>query len=327
MDERRVARQRRRRQNQWAVAGSTLFLLGLLLGMMGGLYVAWVVIPGETNTAGVEVLRPVYQEDYLFMVSQSYAATGDWEQAAMRLARLQDPQIEETVVALLEQYLREGQPADQVRNMAQLAERLGANSPVLALFAPTPVPIPPTAVAPDTVSHADPTLPTATATLLPTPTPSATPSATPSPTATSTPLPTATPTAVPDYRLLQQDSYCETERPQPRLEIIVVDANLQPLPGVEIIVSWGDNQTDSFFTGFKPAQGLGFADFVMSADVSYTVSIAGQGEPISGLQAAPCADGAGLTGWRLRFQNLALDTEAGTEDIEEENPNETLTDD
>jgi hypothetical protein len=112
---------------------------------------------------------------------------------------------------------------------------------------------------------------------------------------------------VPDYRLLQQDSFCETELAQPRLEIIVVDANLQPLPAVEIVVSWGENQTDTFFTGFKPEEGLGFADFVMAEGVSYTVNIVGRGEPISGLQAAACADGEGLTGWRLRFQNLAVD--------------------
>ena len=306
MDDRRLVRQKRRRQNQRAIAGSSLFLLGLIAGLVGGLYLAWVVVPGASNTAGVEVLRPVYQADYLFMVSQSYAATGDWEQAATRLARLQDPNIDETVVALLEQYLREGRPAEQVRNLARLAEQLGANSPVLALFAPTPAVI--TAVSPDAPNDTNnDLLPTATATLLPTPTSTATPSPMPSPTVLPTALPSATPTAVPDYRLLQQDSFCETELAQPRLEIIVVDANLQPLPGVEIVVSWGGNQTDTFFTGFKPEEGLGFADFVMVGDVSYTVNIVGRGEPISGLQAAACADGAGLTGWRLRFQNLAVD--------------------
>jgi nucleotide-binding universal stress UspA family protein len=123
MDDRRLARQKRRSQNQRAIAGSSLFLLGLIAGLVGGLYLAWVVTPRASNTAGVEVLRPVYQADYLFMVSQSYAATGEWEQAATRLARLQDPNIDETAVALLEQYLREGRPAEQVRNLARLAER------------------------------------------------------------------------------------------------------------------------------------------------------------------------------------------------------------
>ncbi|MCB0034213.1 MAG: hypothetical protein KDE51_09350, partial [Anaerolineales bacterium] len=262
MDDRRLARQRRRRQNQRTIATTSLFLFGLLAGLLGGLYYAWVVDSGDPNTAGVEVLRDTAKADYIFMVSQTYAANGDWEQAATRLARLQDPTLNTTVIALLEQYLREGRPAEQVRNLARLAEQLGAESPVLALFAPTPAAI--TAVTAE--SDASPTNPnpTPTATLLPTPTPNIDPTPSPSPTVSPTPLPSATPTAVPDYRLLEQEQACQAN-PQdpPRLEVVVVDANLQPLPGVEIVVSWGENQSDRFYTGFKPQAGLGYADFIL----------------------------------------------------------------
>jgi hypothetical protein len=301
MNERQLARQRRRQQNQRVIARSSLFLLGLVVGLLGGLYVAWVMLPGADNTAGVDALRPVHQADYLFMVSQSYAGDGDWELAAARLARLQDPAINEQLIRLLEQFLREGRPADQVRNLARLAQQAGADSPVLALFAPTPQAI--TAVLPTSSTLT----PSPTPTLLPTPTPTVLPTATPSPTPTATPSPTATPTAVPAFRLRVQDSVCYPPDTPPLLEILVVDANLRPLPGVPVLVQWGtgEQEQDLFFTGYKPEMSLGYADFVMVPGFSYAVLVGGEGgEGVSGLQATQCPDEEGVLGWRLRWQNV-----------------------
>jgi hypothetical protein len=93
----------------------------------------------------------------------------------------------------------------------------------------------------------------------------------------------------------------------------VVDAFLQPLPGVEVIVEWDEGQ-DHFFTGFIPEQGLGYGDFLMSPEVSYSVFVEEGSPVVSGLRIEDCeADEGGLPGgWRLSFQNTDVVQETPT---------------
>ncbi|VAW43484.1 hypothetical protein MNBD_CHLOROFLEXI01-2598, partial [hydrothermal vent metagenome] len=58
-----------------------------------------------------------------------------------------------------------------------------------------------------------------------------------------------------------------------------------------------------FFTGFKPENGRGYADFEMSPDTSYTVSLPDGSPEVSGLRLDTCASGLS-GGWQLTFQNL-----------------------
>jgi hypothetical protein len=106
---------------------------------------------------------------------------------------------------------------------------------------------------------------------------------------------------------LSQERVCEPNEPAPRIEVEVMDAVLDPLPGVEVIITW-EGGSDRFFTGFRPDQGPGYGDFTMAPDISYAVTLA-QGSPtISGLRIEPCSESAGGLpgGWRLSFQNLEL---------------------
>lgn len=300
MESRQVDRRRqRRRENRLYIANASLLLIGLILGLAGSLYYAWLVNPADTQTATAADLHADYKEDYILMVSQAYAADGDWALAVARLNQLNDPQLTETVVQQLEGYLRQGEPADVVRNLAELAKQLGAEGGALALFAPTPA-----VSATPTVEGAAAVV-TATPTLLPTPTTDIEPSTTPLPTNTPMPSPTVPPTAVPNYRLLSQQQLCQPYFDEPHIEVIVVDALLQEIPGVEIMISWDEGE-DHFFTGFKPLDGPGYADFTMEEGVSYSVSIVEGSLPVGGLSAEPCPNGSGWQGWLLRFQNTAL---------------------
>jgi hypothetical protein len=248
-------------------------------------------------------LRDENKAEYIFLVSQSYAATGDWEKAQERLAALDDDEVGETVAAQLEQYLREGRPAPVMNNLAALAAQLGVSSPAMAVFGPvvggSPTPTP-------TFAAESPT-----PTLSPTPTNTRPPTSTPAP--SSTPTVPGQPTAVPIYRLLGQERVCDDAAPAPRIEVVVVDAFLQPLPGVEVIVEW-DEGTDHFFTGFIPEQGLGYGDFLMSPEVSYSVFVEEGSPVVSGLRIEDCeADEGGLPGgWRLSFQNTDVVQETPT---------------
>jgi hypothetical protein len=71
---------------------------------------------------------------------------------------------------------------------------------------------------------------------------------------------------------------------------------------VEILVAW-DGGLDSFFTGLKPAVSPGYADFVMTAGVEYSLRAGGNSETIKGLVAPQCSTEGGsyLGGLRLEF--------------------------
>lgn len=299
-----MSRRRRTVNGRSAVAprknfsNASLFLLGLILGLAGALYYAWVIAPVVYVDASPSRLSATHQAEYIFLVSQSYAIDGDWPQAQQRLDGLDDPSAAQTVTTLLETYVREQRPSDHIANLAVLARQLGGEAPVIALFAPTPL------------SGA----PTATATIAPTAPPAATPSPTPQPTVTPRPTLTAVPTSIPDptaqptYRLLNQQQLCAEDASTPQIEVITLDALLEPLPGVEVLVSW-DGGRDHFFTGFKPANGEGYGDFTMTPDISYTVLLADGSPEISGLRIESCDNGE-ISGWRLTFQNLILQPES-----------------
>jgi hypothetical protein len=288
------------------VSATSFLLFGLLLGLGGGLLYAWVISPVVYTDASPARLNERYIEEYLFLVSQSYALTGDWEQATERLAALELEDVDQRVARLFEQSLREGRPAAQVRNLAFLTQKLGGDSPALSLFGPTPQP-------PPVTPTQAPAAPTATATLLPTPSPTSPPTRTPPPTLTPSATPRATATPQPDFILLSQERVCDEEAPAPRIEVVVLDAESEPLPGMEVIVSW-DGGSDRFFTGFRPDVGPGYADFSMAPGASYSVLLAAGSPTISGLSVEPCAQSEGglAGGWRLTFQSVVAPEETPT---------------
>jgi len=279
-----------------ALGMASLLLIGLLMGLGGGLAYAWLINPVVYISAGPSRLSATYKESYIFLVAQSYAQDGDWTRAVARLNALEDPNITQTVTTLLQTYLREGEPESRVRPLALLADQLGVQDPAVTLFVTPEFQPSPTST---------PTLaPTSTSTLPPTATLTPAPSFTPSPTRTPEPSITPSPTLLPVYRLLNQERVCSTDLPVPRLEVIALDANLEPLPGVEVLVTW-DAGMDRFFTGFKPELGLGYGDFAMLPELSYSVVIAEGSPVVSGLRIEDCpANEGGLPGgWRLVFQN------------------------
>lgn len=269
------------------ISFTSWLFIGLIVGLGAGLYYAWIVQPIVYVQASPARLSQQAKADYILLVSQSYAATGNWAQAEQRLAALEDPQLAQTVNALLEQYVRDLKPVELLRNLAHLAQQLGAEGGAVPIFAPTANVLP----TPTLIANVQPTA---------VPSPSATPTAVPSPTASPTSPPVAT--AVFDFQLVAQDQRCQADAPAERIEVWVENQFAQPLPGVEIAVRWANGQ-DRFFTGFKPDQGLGYADFTMSPDLSYTVVLADGSPEVSGLRIEPCTDGRGNS-WVLRFQQL-----------------------
>lgn len=274
----------------------SLIFFGLLLGLGGALYYAWVIDPIVLVDASPARFSPEYKAEYILLVSQSLAVDGDVTLAEERLSALGELNVTQTVSNLLEQFVRERRPSGQVTAVANLAQKLGVESQAVALFAPTPSGgLPPS---PTPTATPEPIEPTATPRTKPSPSPTLIPTAQPS----VTPQPSATPQ--PNYRLLNQQPVCDDEA-APRLEVITLDALLVPLAGVEVLVTW-EGGSDHFVTGFKPEQGEGYGDFTMTADTIYTVQLADGSPAIADLSIEDC-EATGLPGgWRLTFQNLVL---------------------
>ncbi len=279
-------------------------LLSLVIGLAGGLYYAWVVDPVIFTDASPARFNDRYREEYIILVSQSYAVNENWPLAQQRLAALDDPEIAQTVNDLLETAVRQQRPAPLLEQLAVVARQLGAEGQAIALFAPT---LPANDLQP-TPTSAIVTTPTNT------PPPAATPTDTPIPTSTGTATRPATATPQPNYRLTEQTRLCDDDESISRIEVIVLDAFLNDLPGIEIEVSW-QNGSDRFFTGFKPENGRGYADFEMSPDISYTVRLTDGSPEVSGLRIEECASGFN-GGWQLTFQNLRERTTTPTEEDE-----------
>jgi hypothetical protein len=260
----------------------------LVLGLIAALYYAWVLEPVVYVAASPARLNDRFKKEYLFLVSESYAADGNWSLAQERLAALDDPNIEMRVSQELESYLRRGESASRMRNLAVLAKQLGVDSVAIGIFVPQ-----------DAESNTpSPTLPA-------TPERTRPPSRTPIATITSTPPPA--PTAVPNYRMLSQEQICLDDVPAPRIEVEVVDAFLEPEAGVEVIIQWNEG-VDHFFTGFQPEKGLGHGDFRMEPDVTYQVYLADGSPTIDDLRIETCLEreGGWPGGWRLTFQNSVV---------------------
>jgi hypothetical protein len=91
------------------------------------------------------------------------------------------------------------------------------------------------------------------------------------------------------------------------IQVVVRDSAGDPLPGIRVIVFW-DAGEDTFYTGLKPEQGAGYADFRMQEDVTYALQLAGGGAVIRDLRVADCfsPDGEYYPGsWELIFQQPA----------------------
>jgi hypothetical protein len=96
---------------------------------------------------------------------------------------------------------------------------------------------------------------------------------------------------------------CNPEQTSPLIQVEIQDAAGQPVPSIELVVTW-DGGEDHFFTGLKPELGMGYADFVMTPEVVYSLHLAEGGQAVNDLTAAECLsedDNRYWGSWMLTF--------------------------
>ena len=96
---------------------------------------------------------------------------------------------------------------------------------------------------------------------------------------------------------------CDINQPSPLIQVDVRDAAGQPVPSVEVLVTWQSGQ-DHFYTGLHPEFNLGYGDFAMTPEVVYSIHLADGGQAVSDLASSECVaeDGSRYWGsWYLVF--------------------------
>ena len=278
--------------------GSWYLLTGAVFGVAVGLFYSWVISPVEYVDAPPYALRADFKDEYRALVAAAYLYSYDLLRAEDRLAQLKDDDISQSLAIQAQQALAEGHPEAEVSALGVLAMVLGEGATPVALSSSTQQVVNPTlsitAASPTPILNQPTSSPTQTNTV-------------PAPRATNTVIPTNTATSTPTvgaaFLLQETRLLCNPDQSQPFIQIEIQDAAGQPVPSIELVVTW-DGGEDHFFTGLKPDLGLGYADFLMTPEVVYSLHLAEGGNAVNDLTAAECLleDGGRSWGsWMLTF--------------------------
>ena len=290
--------------------GPWYLLTGLLIGAVLGLGYAWFYAPVQYVDASPASLSDRHKDHYRSLISASFLATGDLPRARARLGLLDDPDPARSLAVQAQRALAERAPEEEVNALGLLAVALSGGELASAAVPPSqnntapPIPAPASSTpAPQTATHtsnleseaesAIPAAAAASSTNVSTATSTQRPR-----TSTPTQLPTrtATPTQGAPFVLKDKSPLCDIKIREPRIIVNTLDSAGQPVPGVEVIVSWPGAE-DRFFTGLKPELGLGYGDFKIDPGTSYSVHLAEGGELVQGLLSNECETRAGERFW------------------------------
>lgn len=291
--------------------GYWFLLSGLGLGLAFGLLVAWVIVPTQFTDTTPTSLRTDFKDAYRLMIASAYKADADLPRARARLGTLSDANPLKALGEQAQRMLDSNISREEIQHLADLSTAMetqptetvipmkdeasnppASMTPLPSPTQPTNTPAPPTSTITATAS------PSPTSSVTPTITASSTPR---SPYTTLSPQPSQTNTATPGapFQLAKQSNFCDANLPG-LLQVNLTDKNGKPVAGVELVITWVDGE-EHFFTGLKPELGYGYADYTMTKNVEYALSLAGGSPRITGLSTPKCSAGY-PGGIRLEFK-------------------------
>lgn len=274
----------------------SVLLIGLLIGLSGGWYYAFVINPTQEFSTRPAQLSPEEKEHYIVAIMLAHAYDGNLGITINRLAELEpgsDPVQEVADIAC--NLARTGYvdgtsgllAVRAMRTFYQLQGRSGCADNII----PDPQSVP-LQVALDVAT------PTATLPPPPTKTPASI-LATPTPDGVQV-VPTNAPQR--SYNGIIAQTFCSVELSG----IIEIRVRLggEEIAGEPIRIIWEDGQSN-FVSGLKPERGIGYADFQMEDGVSYIASMPGLSDPIQNpIVADSCFTESGdtaITSYRVVF--------------------------
>lgn len=271
-------------------------VVGLLIGLVGGLIYTWFVAPVEYYDTYPPMLVSPYRQDWIRMTAWAYGLGDDWERTQTRLINLSHLEIAPLAVEVLEQAAAHGHDVTVLERIARLASSYGADGPGIAIYAEGNA-------AAATSPENGPSSPTATPVVA-----TSTPRPTPLPTQAPTIIPTPATLRTSPFRIITQTLSCDAA---PSLAVsLELSRTIESrgrevqeqvgLPMRQVWLTWDDG-ADRAITGFKPAKGLGYADFQVRPGRKYNLYIDSPGGlPVLSFQVEPCPPSEG-DGWVSRY--------------------------
>ncbi len=267
-------------------------LTGIILGLIIGFAFSFYLFPIEYSNVPPETLQSVDKDQYRLMIAYAYHANQDIGRAKARLGLLREDNLEEILL-----------------NQAQRSERRNDAQILLSLYD--------VLLKSSTIEASNPQIPTQTkiptlpGTVVITTTPSTSESITATiqtvKTATSKPTqPAVTKTVFPTqtivagatipFRLVEQKTVCDPNSNEPSIQIEVLDKENKPIANIRILINWEGGQ-DIFFTGYFPEISVGYADFLMEPNISYSVQVGEIGEIVNQIITPECENDSGEKYW------------------------------
>ena len=286
--------------------GSWYLLTGAVLGVAMGLIYSWVVSPVKYVDAPPYALRADYKEEYRLLVAAAYMYNTDLVRAQNRLAQLKDDNPAQSVAMQAQRALAEGHPEAEVKALSLLALALSQGvTPTASSPGATPEPTssPGGSAASSLPIINEPVDSMVSEQQVNAVTPTGLQTSSISNTLILSTTATSAPTAGAPFALQDSTLICNIDQPDPLIQVEVKDAAGQPVPSLELVVTWEDGQ-DHFFTGLKPELGLGYGDFLMTPGTVYSVRLGNGGQEVNDLTASDCVadDGSHYWGsWMLTF--------------------------
>ncbi len=274
--------------------GNWYLLTGFVIGILSGLIISWVVAPVNYVDTNPARLRSDFKDEFRSQIASAFFATNNLERARARLDLLDDPDVIQALTEQAQNLLDNGDPTNKAYLLAYLTSALKKISRE-SLEYPT-----------ENSSFASTNTSTATATGTRVVTTDVTPSKQPAIITTSTlrTSRTSTPTPGEPFVLKKNQVICDSTQFSLLLQIEIKNRAGKPIPGAEIIITWSGGE-EHFFTGLKPEIGDGYADYLMTPEVVYSIQLAKGGAVVSNLTAPFCSTEGGVTNWgsiKLVFQ-------------------------
>lgn len=114
-------------------------LIGVLIGLVVGVFLGWVQFPVEYTNSSMSALAPRHQEEYTVMVAEGYVYDQDINGALARLQPLAKENVFDYIQALTERLISQSK-VPFIPPMVALAEAVGRLTPVMEIYRLTPVP-------------------------------------------------------------------------------------------------------------------------------------------------------------------------------------------
>ncbi len=114
-------------------------LIGVLIGLVVGVFLGWEQFPVEYTNSAMSALAPRYQEDFTVMVAEGYLYDQDINGALTRLQPLGKENIFNYIQDLTERLISQSK-VSAIPPMVALAEAVGRLTPAMEIYRLTPVP-------------------------------------------------------------------------------------------------------------------------------------------------------------------------------------------